>query len=80
MHLKNILSAFLRFYVFCAHKEKKIGNRKNEKSLQCNALNTNVSITTSETYRKYDKKVIGPHKDTYVLAYCVLFDNIASRC
>ena len=69
MHLKNILSAFLRFYVFCAHKEKKIENRKNEKSLQCNALNTNVSITTSESPRKYDKKVIGSHKDTYVLAY-----------
>ena len=40
---KSNLFAYLCFYVFCAHIEKKIENRKNEKSLQCNVLSTNVS-------------------------------------
>ena len=50
MRLKNIwaeksnLIAYLRFCVFCAREEMKIGNRKNEKSVHCNVLNTNVPI------------------------------------
>ena len=41
---KRNLFAYLLFCVFCAREEKKIENKKNEKSLQCNVLNTNGPI------------------------------------
>ena len=60
--MENIdLFAYLRFCVFCTSEEE-----KNEKSLQCNVLNTNVLVNMI-------KKVIGPHKGINVLTYIKTF-------